>query len=86
MVDLGKLLGGGFDTKKLQQVIDLVWDNKDDLANSAQFAKDIPDLIRTLASGPCTKVWISPPKSVFPSSRRPLVWCCRSNAIRNTAT
>ena len=42
MVDLGKLLGGGFDTKKLQQVIDLVWDNKDDLANSAQFAKDIP--------------------------------------------
>ncbi len=50
MVNLGKLLGG-FDAKKLQEVIDLVWDNKDDLANSAQFAKDIPDLIRTLASG-----------------------------------
>lgn len=51
MVNLGKLLGGGFDAKKLQEVIDLVWDNKDDLANSAQFAKDIPDLIRTLAGG-----------------------------------
>ena len=51
MVNLGKLIGGGFDAKKLQEVIDLVWDNKDDLVNSAQFAKDIPDLIRTLASG-----------------------------------
>lgn len=51
MVNLGKLLGGSFDAKKLQEVIDLVWDNKDDLANSAQFAKDIPDLIRTLAGG-----------------------------------
>lgn len=50
MVNLGKLLGG-FDAKKLQEVVDLVWDNKDDLANSAQFAKDIPDLVRTLASG-----------------------------------
>jgi len=50
MVDLGRLLGG-FDSKKLQEVIDLVWDNKDDLANSAQFAREIPDLIRTLASG-----------------------------------
>lgn len=52
MVNLGKLLGGdNFDIKKLQQVVDLVWDNKDDLANSAKVAKDIPDLIRTLASG-----------------------------------
>ena len=50
MVDLGKLLGG-FDSNKLQEVIDLVWDNKEDLANSARFAKEIPDLIRTLASG-----------------------------------
>lgn len=52
MVNLGKLLGGGnLDIAKLQQVVDLVWDNKDDLANSAQLAKDIPDLIRTLAGG-----------------------------------
>ena len=52
MVNLGKLIGGGgLDVKKMQQVIDLVWDNKDDLANSAKFAKDIPDLIRTLAGG-----------------------------------
>ena len=52
MVNLGKLLGGGnFDIKKLQQVVDLVWDNKDDLASSAQLAKDLPDLVRTLAGG-----------------------------------
>lgn len=47
---LGKLLGN-VDIKKLQTVIDLVWDNRDDLANSAQIAKDIPDLIRGLAGG-----------------------------------
>ena len=52
MVNLGKLLGGGnLDIKKVQQVVDLVWDNKDELANSAKFAKEIPDFIRTLASG-----------------------------------
>jgi transketolase C-terminal domain/subunit len=51
MVNLGKLLGGNLDIKKVQQVVDLVWDNKDDLANSAKFAKEIPDFIRTLASG-----------------------------------
>lgn len=51
MVNLGKLLGGNLDLKKVQQVVDLVWDNKDDLANSAKFAKEIPDFIRTLASG-----------------------------------
>jgi hypothetical protein len=51
VVNFGKLLGGNMDIKKLQEVVDLVWDNKDELANSAQFAKDIPDLIRTLAGG-----------------------------------
>jgi hypothetical protein len=51
MVNLGKLLGGGIDIKKVQQVVDLVWDNKDELLNSAQFAKEVPDLIRTLAAG-----------------------------------
>lgn len=51
MVNLGKLLGGGIDITKLQEVVDLVWNNKDEFANSAKFAKDIPDLIRTLAGG-----------------------------------
>lgn len=51
MVNLGKLLGGNLDLKKLQQVVDLVWDNKDDLANSAKVAKEIPDLVRMLANG-----------------------------------
>jgi len=51
MVNLGKLLGGNLDIKKVQQVVDLVWDNKDDLANSAKLAKELPDVIRTLARG-----------------------------------
>jgi methyl-accepting chemotaxis protein len=51
MVNFGNLLSGSTDIKKLHEVMDLVWDNKDDLVNSAKFAKEIPDLIRTLAGG-----------------------------------
>lgn len=51
MVNLGKLLGGSMDVKKLQQVVDLVWENRDEIVGSAKLAKEIPELVRTLAAG-----------------------------------
>lgn len=49
-MDLGKLLGG-VDATKISSVIDLVWDNKDDLAASLALVRAVPDLFEKLSSG-----------------------------------
>ncbi|MFT4189354.1 MAG: hypothetical protein QM621_12320 [Aeromicrobium sp.] len=49
-MDLGSLFST-VDPKKLSQVVELVWDQKDNLAKSAAMAADLPDLIRSLAGG-----------------------------------
>ncbi|MDQ3156920.1 MAG: hypothetical protein M3Q98_09370 [Actinomycetota bacterium] len=50
MVGLGKLLGG-VDPRKLTQVVDFVWDSKDDLVSAALFARQLPELVLTLSNG-----------------------------------
>lgn len=50
MVDVGKLLGS-VDPRKLAQVVDFVWDSKDDLITAAVFARQLPELIITISNG-----------------------------------
>lgn len=50
MVDLGKLLGD-MDPRKLTQVVDFVWNSKDDLVAAALFARQLPEVILTLSTG-----------------------------------
>lgn len=51
MVDLGKILGAGAEVARLQEVVDFVINRKDDLLVSAQLARELPALLRVLASG-----------------------------------
>lgn len=47
---LGKFLGKG-ELDRIRQVLDLVWDNRDDLARSLSVARNLPNLISSLAEG-----------------------------------
>lgn len=49
MVDVGKLLGS-VDPRKLTQVVDFVWDSRDDLITAAKFARDLPELVATISN------------------------------------
>lgn len=49
-MDLSKLLGS-LDLDKLNDVVDMVWSNRDDLLASADFARGLPDLLAGLAQG-----------------------------------
>lgn len=51
MVDLGRILGAGAEVTRLQDVVDFVWNRKDDLTASAEMARELPALLRLLASG-----------------------------------
>lgn len=50
VVDVGKIVGG-LDPRKLQVVVDLVWNNKDDLVRLLAMAQYLPDMARLLATG-----------------------------------
>lgn len=51
MVDLGKILGTGADITRLQDIVDFIGDHQDDLAATAQIAKELPAVLRLLSSG-----------------------------------
>lgn len=50
MVDLGKLFGN-VDPRKLNTVVEFVWESKDDLIAAAKFATQLPELLINLSTG-----------------------------------
>ena len=50
-MDLGSILGKGADTANVGVLVDLLTKHKDDLAATAQIARDLPRLLTLLASG-----------------------------------